>query len=230
MSEADAEPMPPTARGRATRDRIVSCAAELLLTDGVAAMSLDNVRQAAAVSGSQLTHYFPDKDALVSAVIARQTEVLLDFHRQPALGHLDTFDDFEQWVELTMRFSARRTNNQALPTFGVLAGQLSKHDEAVRELLAGGYRQWLSIIRAGLTRMKKNGLLVKDADPAALAHVLISAHEGGSLLGSAYAKTWPDREALTYALGHLRYFAARPEDWRPKSTYKRARRPQSARA
>jgi AcrR family transcriptional regulator len=212
MPEADVDPLPPTARGRATRDRIVSSAAELVLAHGFAALSLDNVRQTAAVSGSQLTHYFADKDALLSAVVARQIEVLLDFHRQPALGNLDTFDDFEQWVELTMRFSARRVRNQSMPTFGALAGQLSKHDEAIREQLATGYRQWVSILRRGLTRMKKNGLLVKEADPAALANVLVSAHEGGSLLGGAYSATWPDREALTYALVYLRQFAARPED------------------
>jgi AcrR family transcriptional regulator len=230
MPQADAEPLPPTARGRATRDRIVSCAAALLLTDGVAALSLDNVREAAGVSGSQLSHYFDDKGALIRAVIARQTEVLMDFHRQPALGNLDTFDDFEQWVELTMRFSARRVRFQAMPTFGALAGQLSKHDEATRELLADGYRQWVSLIRGGLNRMKKNGLLVKEADSAALAHVLVSAHEGGSLLNGAYTKTWPDREALTYALAHLRHFAARPEDRQPKGTVKRAPTPHKAHA
>jgi AcrR family transcriptional regulator len=222
MPEVDAEPLPPTARGRATRDRIVSTAAELLLTDGVAALSLDNVRQAAGVSGSQLSHYFPDKHALLTAVVTRQTEVLLDFHRQPALRNLDTFDDFEQWVELTMTFSGRRARNKAMPTFGALAGQLSKHDEAIRELLSDGYRQWVSLIRGGLTRMKKNGLLVKEADLAALANVLVSAHEGGSLISGAYAKVWPDREALTYALTHLRQFAARPEDRQVESTGKRA--------
>jgi AcrR family transcriptional regulator len=229
MSEADADQMPPTARGRATRDRIVSCAAELVLTHGLAALSLDNVRQTAAVSGSQLTHYFPDKDALLSAVIARQIEVLMDFHRQPALGNLDTFDDFEQWVELTMRFSARRVRNQTMPTFGALAGQLSKHNEAIREQLAAGYRDWVSLIRRGLTRMKKNGLLVKEADPAALAHVLVSAHEGGSLLSGAYATTWPDREMLTYALAYLRHFAARPKDRQARSTGARPTAPQRAR-
>jgi len=93
-----------------------------------------------------------------------------------------------------------------------LAGQLSKHDEPIRELLATGYRQWLSIFRSGLTRMKKRGLLVAEADPTALAHVLIAAHEGGSLMSGAYGKAWPDREALTYALAHLRRFAARPAD------------------
>jgi AcrR family transcriptional regulator len=219
--------LPPTMRGRTTRDRIVAAAAELILTRGLDNTSIENVRQVAAVSGSQLSHYFADKNALVHAVVARQTAALLDFHRQPALGKLDTFEDFERWVELTLKLSARRTRNQAMPTYGALAGQLSKYDEPTRELLADGYRQWMALLRRGLTRMKRSGLLVDGADPAALANVLISAHEGGSQLTGVYAKTWPDRDALTYALAHLRQFDARKRD--PLASRPTEGRPPSAR-
>jgi AcrR family transcriptional regulator len=212
MPEDRKQQLPLTKRGRATRDRIVSCAAELILTQGVSNLSLDKVRQAASVSGSQLSHYFEDKDAMIRAVVVHQTEVLLDFHRQPALGNLDTFDDFEKWVELTLKFSRRKVGGQGLPTYGVLAGQLGKHDEATHELLADGYRHWLALFRRGLTRMKKNGLLIEAAVPTALANVLVSAHEGGNQMTFAYGKTWPDRDALTFALAYLRQFAARPQD------------------
>jgi AcrR family transcriptional regulator len=212
MAEDPKQQLPVTKRGRATRDRIVSCAAELILTEGVPSLSLDRVRQAASVSGSQLSHYFEDKDALIRAVVIHQTEVLLDFHRQPALGNLDTFDDFEKWVELTLKFSRRKVRSQGLPTYGILAGQLSKHDEATHELLADGYRQWLALFRRGLARMKKNGLLIEAATPTALANILVSAHEGGNQMTLAYGKTWPDRDALNFALAYLRQFAARPQD------------------
>jgi AcrR family transcriptional regulator len=212
MSVTNDDVAPVTARGRATRDRIVSCAADLMLTQGLTSFSLEKVRHGAAVSGSQLTHYFVDKDALIQAVILRQTEVMLDFHRQPALGNLDTFEDFEQWVELTMKYSRRRIRNRAMPTYGALAGQLSKYDEQARELLADGYRQWVALLRRGVARMKKNGLLVEAADPAMLANVLVSAHQGGTLIGGAYGATWPDRESLTFAVNYLRQFAADEQD------------------
>jgi AcrR family transcriptional regulator len=215
MPEDPKQQLPVTERGRATRDRIVSCAAELVLRHGVSSLSLDKVRQAASVSGSQLTYYFDDKDALIRAVVIRQTEVLLDFHRQPALGNLDSFEDFEKWVELTLKFSLRKVRGQGLPTYGVLAGQLSKHDEATHELLADGYRQWLAMFRRGLARMKKNGLLIEAAAPTALANILVSAHEGGNQMTFAYGKTWPDRDALNFALAYLRQFAARPQDRLP---------------
>jgi AcrR family transcriptional regulator len=185
---------------------------ELLLTEGLESMSMDKVRRAASVSGSQLSHYFADRDALIHAVIARQTEVLLDFHHQPALGNLDTFADFEQWAELTLNFTRRRIRNQAIPTYGALSGQLGKLDEQSRQLLAHGYRQWVALLRRGLARMKKSGALAEDADPAALANVLVSAHEGGSQMSRAYGQMWPDRDALTFALAYLRQFAVSPAD------------------
>src|SRR5271163_4063129 len=91
-----------TPKGRATRDRIVQAAAELIVTEGLAAFNMDNVRKAASVSGSQLAHYFTDKNALVRAVIARQVRVVLDFHRQPRLAGLQSFDGFERWIDLNM--------------------------------------------------------------------------------------------------------------------------------
>jgi AcrR family transcriptional regulator len=68
-----------TAKGRATRDRIVQVTAELILREGLSTLSMAALRKAASVSGSQLAHYFADKQALIRAVVARQMQVVLDF-------------------------------------------------------------------------------------------------------------------------------------------------------
>ena len=81
-----------TAKGRATRDRIVRAAAQLIVTEGLSAANMESVRNAAAVSGSQLAHYFADKSALIRAVIRRQIGVVLDFTGSPIL---------EAWNRLT---------------------------------------------------------------------------------------------------------------------------------
>jgi AcrR family transcriptional regulator len=72
MADADPQRRSFTVKGRATRDRIVACATELVVRNGFAALSIDHVRKAASVSGSQMTHYFADKDSLVRAIVARQ--------------------------------------------------------------------------------------------------------------------------------------------------------------
>src|ERR1700691_6689706 len=78
-----------TPRGRATRDRIVAAAADLVFEQGVEGTSLQDVQQAARVSGSQLYHYFGDKASLTHAVIARQGETLLA-RQQPWLSRMDS--------------------------------------------------------------------------------------------------------------------------------------------
>lgn len=199
------ESAPATAKGRSTRDRIIRCAAELVLNEGPSALSVANVRKAAAVSGSQMTHYFADKDSLIRAVISHQMQAILDFHRQPALGGLDTLEDFDRWAQLTLRFGRRR-HDRPVPSYGGLCAEIAPDDEKTRELLAEGQRQWAAILVAGLQRMKTAGRITSAADPEELALVLMNAHQGATMQVTS-PKSWPDRKALEFALSYLRMFA-----------------------
>ncbi|WP_375484079.1 TetR/AcrR family transcriptional regulator [uncultured Mycobacterium sp.] len=209
----DAERLTP--KGRATRDRIVQAAAQQILTKGLSALSMDNVRRAASVSGSQLAHYFADKQALLRAVIARQIKVVLDFHRQPKLRGLDTFEDFERWVELNMHY-LRRIGYSGTPTYHALAGQLVKSGDTVREALAAGYWQWIKLLENAIQRMKDRGLLIADADPRELALVVVSAHQGGGSLTFTYREEWPHADAVRFAVNYLRMFATDPAERVPR--------------
>ena len=200
-----------TAKGRATRDRIVQVAAELILSDGLSALNMDALRKAASVSGSQLAHYFTDKRTLIRAVVARQINVVLDFHRQPKLRALDTFDDFERWIDLNVRY-LRRIGYSGTPTYHGLAGQLGKSDTATRETLAAGYRQWIDLLEQAIQRMKDRRVLVARADPRKLALVIVSAHQGGATLSFTYRAEWPHADAVRFAVNYLRMFAADPAE------------------
>jgi AcrR family transcriptional regulator len=195
-----------TAKGRATRDRIVQAAAQLIVTDGLSAANMENVRRAASVSGSQLAHYFADKGALIRAVVRRQIGVVLDFHRQPTLRGLSSFDDFERWIDLNMRY-LRRVGYFGTPTYHALTGQLAKSDSATRDALAAGYRQWIDLLEKAIQRMKDDELLVADADPRQLAWVIIAAHQGGGILTFTYQEEWPHADAIRFAVNYLRMFA-----------------------
>src|ERR1700756_2711435 len=200
-----------TAKGRATRDRILQVAAELILREGLSALNMDSVRKAASVSGSQLSHYFADKQALIRAVIAHQIGVVLNFHRQPKLGTLDLFDDFERWIDLNMRY-LRRIGYSGTPTYHALAGQLAKSNDATRETLAGGYGQWVELLEQAIRRMKDQGTLVPDSDPHELALVIVSAHQGGGTMTFTYREEWPHADAVRFAVNYLRMFAADPAE------------------
>src|ERR1700761_4237228 len=85
-----------TRKGEQTRDRIVSAAAELIFERGVAGTSIEDVKERAGVSSSQLYHYFADKRALVHAVIAHQSEAVI-VAQEPLLGKLDSVDALRAW-------------------------------------------------------------------------------------------------------------------------------------
>jgi len=211
-----AHPKPPdekrlTPKGRATRDRIVQVAAELILSDGLSALNMDALRKAASVSGSQLAHYFTDKRALIRAVVARQINVVLDFHRQPKLGALDTFDDFERWIDLNMRY-LRRIGYSGTPTYHALAGQLGKSETATRETLAAGYWQWIELLEQAIQRMKNHRVLVAQADARKLALAIVSAHQGGATLSFTYRAEWPHADAVRFVVNYVRMFATDPAE------------------
>ena len=214
-----------TPKGRATRDRIVQAAATLIVTEGLAAFNMDNVRKAASVSGSQLAHYFTDKSALIRAVIGHQIGVVLGFHRQPKLRGLDSFDDFERWIDLNMRY-LRRIGYFGTPTYHALAGQLAKSDDTTREALASGYWQWVELLADAIQRMKDGGVLVADADPRQLALVIVSAHQGGGTLAFTYRAEWPHADAIRFAVNYLRMFATDAAERAPRPPRRlRGRRP-----
>ena len=214
-----------TAKGRATRDRILQVAAELILREGLSTLNMDALRKAASVSGSQLAHYFADKQALIRAVVVRQIHVVLDFHRQPKLGALNTFDDFERWIDLNMRY-LRRIGYSGTPTYHALAGQLGKSDSATRETLASGYWQWIELLEKVIQQMKDRGVVVARADARSLALVIVSAHQGGATLAFTYQADWPHADAVRFAVNYLRMFATAPAERVPRP----ARRPRGRRA
>ena len=214
-----------TAKGRATRDRIVQAAAELIVTQGLSASNMENVRSAASVSGSQLAHYFADKSALIRAVVRRQIGVILDFHRQPKLNELDSFDDFERWIDLNLRYLRRIGTSGGTPTYHALAAQLAKSDGATRATLAAGYWQWVELLESVIHRMKDRGVLGTNADPRQLALAIVSAHQGGATLAFTYRAEWPHADATRFAVNYLRMFATDPAERVPRP----ARRPRGRR-
>ena len=97
-----------TPKGERTRARIVAAAAALIHERGVAGTTLDDVRTAAGVSGSQLSHYFAGKDELVQAVIDHQADVIVGNQEQADLG---TAEGMRAWRDMVIA-AARSTGAQ----------------------------------------------------------------------------------------------------------------------
>src|SRR5258708_16083536 len=142
-------PVPATAKGRATRERIVQAAAELVAEKGIAGMSLDDVRARTGASRSQLYHYFEDRDDLVHAVIAVTTDAVLDAQGE-LLDHLDSWAGIDRWFDALVQHQIGRQACGGCP-IGSLAGQLAESDPDARAAIAARLDRWEAPLPDGLT-------------------------------------------------------------------------------
>jgi len=195
---------PHTDKGRATRNRVLDAAAELVFEHGVAGTSLDDVRAAANVSKGQLYHYFADKDDLVHAVIDRTVQQVLD--AQPRLVDLSSWAAIAAWFDDLVALQVDRHAVGGCP-IGSLAGELAETDEQSRTQLAAGFDQWEAPIREGLRQMQADGKLRRGADPARLATATLAAIQGGLVLTQTRRDPQQLRIALDAATAYLRSFA-----------------------
>jgi len=189
-----------TPKGERTRARIVEVAARLVHERGVAGTTLDDVRKAAGVSGSQLSHYFAGKDELVQAVTDYQAGVIAGNQRQADLGSLD---GLRSWRDMVIA-AARATQGEGGCPLGSLAGQLAETDPQARALIAAGFEQWQAAISEGLRGLHDAGHLPSGTDPDDLAVTLLAGLQGGLLLAQVQRDTRPLETAVDTILGLAR--------------------------
>jgi TetR/AcrR family transcriptional repressor of nem operon len=187
-----------TAKGRATRQRIVEVAAELIYLHGVQGTNNDLVRRTAGISGSQLSHYFPDKQSLVRAVIDWRAGSILP------TGDLDSLPALRAWADALVGSPELVTGGC---TVGSLASEVLKNNVELRDHIAAGFDRWRAVFSDGLCAMRDRGELRGDADPDQLAYALAAAFQGGVLLAQAARDMAPLRAALDSALAYVHSFA-----------------------
>jgi AcrR family transcriptional regulator len=194
-----------TARGEATRRRIVDAAAELIYEHGVKDTNNEMVRRAAQVSGSQLSHYFPDKEHLVQAVIERRLDSMMGRDRTPPRGALDSIEALQAWADSYVTKPAVLVGGCS---FGSLAAEVIKSEPALRADIASGFVRWGDEFRAGLESMRQRGTIPPESDVERLAHALMAAFQGGMLLAQATGSVAPLRDAMNAAIDEVRRLAA----------------------
>jgi AcrR family transcriptional regulator len=187
-----------TAKGVATRTRIVSTAADLILARGVGATRLDDIRAGTATSKSQLFHYFPGgKGELISAIAAYQSERVLDAQR-PYLDELDTWESWERWREAVLAHYGSQPH-WGCPIGALTAELLGSQPDRAAELTAHMDR-WRGCLEDGLRRMRSAGRLRADADPHELALATFASLHGGLALTQMMESIEPLDAALSAAL------------------------------
>ena len=197
---------PSTQKGRATRDRIVDAACDLVFERGVAGLNLDDVREATGTSKSQLYHYFEDKSDLIKAVVDRQAERVLAVHG-PALGDVDGWAALRRWRNLVVRLVRAAGCHGGCPV-GSLANELAELDESSRLRLSDVFAEWEGLVAAALQRMVDRGELRASSDVKQLSTAAMASLQGGLLLSKTSRNVQPVEVALDATIDYLKAVAA----------------------
>jgi TetR/AcrR family transcriptional repressor of nem operon len=196
----DVTALPKTARGAATRARIIDTATQLVRAHGAANTTIDAVIEASKVSKSQIYHYFADKDDLVLAVIQRQAECVLGTHEE-LLRKLNSVAGLRRWrnavVELT-----RQTNCAGGCPLGSLAAELAEMPRT-RAALAQSFARWASYLEAAFARIQARAGREANGDLGELSEAMLAGLEGGLLLAQTMRSTRPLELALDMAIDHV---------------------------
>ncbi|WP_284255437.1 TetR/AcrR family transcriptional regulator [Pseudolysinimonas kribbensis] len=199
-----------TARGAKTRDRIVEAAAGLMRTHGVGGTTLDDVVSASDVSKSQFYRHFPDKTALVRAVIEYVGERKIAGERE-RLEAVRTLDGLRRWRDAIVHDNALYDGRYGC-SLGSLANEVADQDAIARTKLEELFAAWQELFAQVLGRLQRDGIIPQDADLAQLATGFVAAVQGGYLLAQTSRDVTPMATSIDMAITHLQLLARAERD------------------
>jgi len=190
-----------TAKGQATRRRIVEGAAAVLRDKGVAAATLDDIMARTSTSKSQVFHYFPaGKDELLIAVAQFEADqVLAD--QQPHLGCLDSWEAWQRWRDVVIKRYEAQGDQCPL---GSLFSQIGRSTPGTRAIVTELMRRWQESLAAGIRALQATGRLPADIDVDMRAAALLAAIQGGVSILLSTGQSAHLRAALDQGISDLR--------------------------
>lgn len=184
----------------------MQAALKLMLEQGVAATTIDDVLLRAEASKSQLYHYFGGKPRLIEAVIGAAEHSVLMAQR-PQLDHIDSSASLRAWADHVVALSEEFGPDLGCP-LGTLSAELAACDDRSRAQLQASFERWIEPIRRGLDQMRQNAELTDNANPGHLATAVIASLQGGLLLAKTIRSSAPVGLALESALAYVDTFRA----------------------
>ncbi|MCP4379863.1 MAG: TetR/AcrR family transcriptional regulator [Hyphomicrobiales bacterium] len=217
-------------RGEVTRERILSSARTLVMDNGFAGTSIDDILKSAGLTKGAFFHHFKGKAALARELVewhAKQDLAMFDEFVEQAEAHSD--DPLERvlyYLELFEGYVAQSSDRSPGCMYAVYTYESMQFDPSVRDFVADILRQWTSTY----VRMFQD---VIDRYPPALpvtarqlAETIVSIIEGGLVLQRAYEDVRITARQSVQFRNYLMLLFGTPESGK---TAKKATRPAARR-
>jgi AcrR family transcriptional regulator len=189
-----------TAKGAATRQRIIAGAAALIRENGPGATSLDDVMTATATSKSQLFHYFPNgRHDLLQAVAQHEADRVLAA-QEPYLSDLTSARKWHAWRQAVIAHYRELGDRCPL---GALTAQLGKASPEARAIVTELYDRWEACLLAGIEAMARQDALPPGISATQTARSILAAIQGGVVILQATGRIAYLESALDLAMAPL---------------------------
>lgn len=189
-----------TAKGLATRQRIIEGATTYLLSEEPGEVTLDDIRAITGTSQSQIFHYFPGgkEDLLLAVAKHAADQVITD--QQPHLGALTSWAAWERWRDAVVaRYRAQGRNCP----LGTLMAQVGSTPGAA-EVSTALFGTWQVHVRTGVEQMQAAGKVRPSLDPDRTANAFIAGIQGGVQLLRSTGSTAALEATLDTLIDYLR--------------------------
>ncbi len=165
-----------TAKGQATRQRIIEGAATEIRQTGVSIATLDDIRARTQTSKSQLFHYFPGgKEQLLLAVAEYEAQMVLD-DQQPYLGDLTSWAAWQRWRDAVVERYRRQGQHCPL---AVLMSEIGRTTPGAQAVTSALMDKWHNEIANGVRDMQRQSKVVGRLDADRTAAALLAGIQGG---------------------------------------------------
>ncbi|MDX6258041.1 MAG: hypothetical protein QOJ11_4375 [Frankiales bacterium] len=190
-----------TAKGEATRRRIIEGAALEMRERGVALTTLDDVRLRTGTSKGQLFHYFPDgREQLLLAVAQHEADrVIAD--QQPHLSKLTSWAAWQAWRDdVVARY---RGQGQQCP-LSVLITQIGRNTPGAQAVTTQLLSRWQGDIATGIREMQGRRKIGSGLDVEQTAAALLAGIQGGVMVMLTTGSLTHLEAALDVGIAQLR--------------------------
>jgi TetR/AcrR family transcriptional repressor of nem operon len=177
-------------KGEHTRDRILDAAEALVMTQGFAGTSIDNILKKAELTKGAFFHYFKGKGDLARALVERHAQKdLAMFEGFAARAEAKSADPLEQvfiFLETFEKFISDSDDPSPGCMYAVYTYESMQFEPSIRAFVADILRQWTSIYVRKFQDVLDRYKPALPVNARQLAEMIVSILEGGLVLQRAY--------------------------------------------
>jgi len=193
---------PKTRHPEETRQKLVDATLRLMIQQGFAATTVDEICAAAKLTKGSFFHHFESKEAIGRAAVeawgAFGTSLYSAAWKDP---ELDPLEQLHQIFEIMIGFNLR--DEPCLCMVGMMSQEMSLKNPMMREACEKQLVIWTEMVAGMLAGAKKLHPPVIDFDPEAVAWFLNSLWQGSMLIG----KTRQKPEMVIANIRQARFYA-----------------------